>query len=282
MTISPSTTEHGKRLLERLERFATRNDGQVAVARRLLADHPDLPLFGFMVSHSIEPEPGKPAHSLILQVGQYNTDAIAAWASALGTEPAIDGARHTLTAAINGIGIHATAVVYDALYDIEKAVFTPTADDVTCTYRGLLVTSLGDDGRLLIVGHPPARDVLIAASAFYRDTCGQRLRPFNGNDLADSIARTWGRFIAYPNRSEWQLQGCWETTPGAMPVTWVYTDEADTQDLADIAGHCPKCGRTSRGLGHHPVDWTRVYLCPSSACGHRWPVPDLPTTKDTV
>src|SRR5262245_47994293 len=140
MTISPPAAEHGQRLLEQLERFTTRNDGQVAVGRRLLADHPDLPLFGFAISHSIEPEPGKTEHSPILHVGEHNTDAITAWATALDTEPVIDGARHTLTTTIDGIGIWATATAPDDAYDIEQAVFTPTDDDITCSYRGLMMT----------------------------------------------------------------------------------------------------------------------------------------------
>ncbi|MFF7764266.1 hypothetical protein [Streptomyces griseorubiginosus] len=276
MTISPPSAERGQQLLQRLEQFTTRNDGQVAVARRLLADHPDLPLFGFAISRTIEPEPGKPAHSLILCVGEYNTDAITAWASALGAELVIDGARHTLSTAIDGIGIWASAVVHDDVYDIEGSVFTPTPDDVTCTYRGLLVTSLGEDGTLLIVGHPPARDVLAATSAYYRGTCGQRLRPFGGNNLADSIGRSWGRFIAYPNRRDWQLQPCWENTPGAMPVTWMYTEEGATQDLGDVE-HCPTCGRPSRGLAYSPMNGQRVHVCPSPACRHQWPVTDSPS-----
>lgn len=280
MTISPPAAEHGQRLLEQLERFTTRDDGQVAVGRRLLADHPDLPLFGFAISHSIEPEPGKPEHSLILRVGEYNTDAITAWASALGTELVIDGARHTLTTAIDGIGIWATAIVHDDDYDIDGAVFTPTDDDVSCIYRGLLVTCIGEDGALLIVGHPPARDVLAATSAYYRDTCGQRLRPFQGNDLADSIKRSWGRFIAYPTRSEWQLQPCWESTPGAMPVTWMYAEDGDTQDLGDVE-HCPTCGRPSRGLAYDAVNGQRVHVCPSPTCRHQWPVTDSPSPTST-
>ncbi|MEU0390489.1 hypothetical protein [Streptomyces chartreusis] len=265
-----------QRLLEQLERFTTRGDGQVAVGRRLLADHPDLPLFGFAISHSIEPEPGTPAHFLILRVGEHNTDAITAWAKALGAEPVIDGARHTLTAAIDGIGIWATATVPDDVYDVEQAVFTPTDADVTCSYRGLLVIELGEDGDLLFLGQPPLRDVLAATSAYYRDTCGQRLRPFEGHDLADSVARGWGRFVAYPTRSEWQLQTCSEDTPGAMPVTWMYAQDGDTQDLAAVVEHCPTCGRPSRGLAYDPVNGQRVHVCPSPTCRHQWPVADSP------
>jgi hypothetical protein len=272
MTISPPATEHGQRLLEQLERLTTRDDRQVAVGRRLIADHPELPLFGFAISHSIEPEPGKPEHSLILQVGEHDTDAITAWAKALGTEPVINGARHTLTTAIDGIGIWATATVGEDAYDMDQAVFTPTSDDVTSTSRGLLVTELGEDGDLLLVGHPPVREVLAVTSAYYRDTCGQRLRPLDGYDLADSIDRRWARFVAYPNRTEWQIRSVSEGTPGAVPVTWMHAQDGDTQDLASHVERCPNCRRPSRGLDYHPVDGHRVRVCPSPACRHRWPL----------
>jgi hypothetical protein len=285
MTISPSAAggvsngnahPASQRLLEQLERFTTRDDGQVAVGRRLLADRPDLPLFGFAISHSIEPEPGKPDHSLILRVGEHDTQAITAWAMALGTEPIIDGARHTLTTAIDGIGIWAAATVPEDEYDMDAAVFTPTSDDVTCTYRGLLVTEIGEDGDLLIVGHPPVRDVLAATSTYYRDTCGQRLRPFYGEDLADSVDRRWVRFVAYPNRREWQIRNASKDTPGALPATWMHAQNGHTQDLGDVE-HCPNCGRPSRGLAYDSVNGQRVHVCPSPTCRHQWPVTGSPS-----
>lgn len=277
MTISPPDTEHGHRLLEQLERLTTRNDGQVAVGRRLLADHPDLPLFGFAISHSIEPEPGTPAHSLILHVGEHDTAALTAWATALDTEPVIYGARHTLTTAVDGIGIWATATIPEDAYDMDAAVFTPTVDDVSDIYRDLLVTWIGEDGDLLIVGHPPLGDVLAATSYTYRTTCGQRLRQYDGHDLADSIHRRWGRFVAYPTRTEWQIHSVPEDTPGAIPVTWMHAQDGDTQDLASHVEHCPNCRRPSRGLDYHPGDGHRVRVCPSPTCRHRWPLTDSPT-----
>ncbi|MBL1086817.1 hypothetical protein JK359_33470 [Streptomyces actinomycinicus] len=271
MTTSPPAAEHGQRLLEQLERFTTRDDSQAAVGRRLLADHPDLPLCGFAISHSIEPEPGKPEHSLILRVGEHNTDAIAAWAKALGAELVVDGARHRLTTVLDGIGIWASATIPEDEYDMDGAVFTPTGDDVSGTYRGLLVTEIGEDGDLLIIGHPPVRDVLAATSSYYRHICGQRLRPFDGRDLADSVARRWGRFIAYPTRREWQIRDASDDTPGALPITWMCAQDGDTQDIGDVE-HCPTCGRPSRGLAYDPVNGQRVHLCPSPTCRHQWPV----------
>lgn len=263
--------EHTQRLLEQLTRCTTRTDGQVAVARRLLADHPDLPLSGFTVSHTLEPEPGKPQHWLILRVGEHDTNAITTWAKALDTEPVIDGARHTLTTTLHGIGIRASATIPEDAYDLEGAVFTPTPDDVTGTYRGLLMTEIGEDGDLLIIGHPPARDVLAITSAYYRNTCGQRLRPLDGDDLTDSITRSWGRFVAYPTRTNWTVHGVSEGTPGALPITWLSPRNADTQDLACHIERCPSCQRPSRGLDYDPVEGHRVHVCPSPACQHQWP-----------
>ena len=281
MTISPPAAERGQRLLDQLERFTTRSDGQVAVGRRLIADHPDLPLFGFAISHSIKSEPGKPDHSLTLQVGEHDTDAITAWAKALGTEPVIDGACHILTTAMDGIGIWATATVPENEYDMEGAAFTPTNEDVSCTYRGLLVTCLGEDGDLLLVGHPPLRDVLAATSAYYRETCGQRLRPFDGHDLADSVTRRWGRFVAYPTRAAWQVRSVPEDTPGAVPVTWMYAQDGHTQDLSTPVARCPNCQRPSRGLDYDPVAGQHNHVCPSPTCRHRWPLTESPTPTPT-
>ncbi|MFI6658082.1 hypothetical protein ACIBL8_21465 [Streptomyces sp. NPDC050523] len=277
MPISPPSAERTQHLSEQLERFTTRDDGQVALGRRLIADHPGLPLCGFAISHSIEPEPGTPEHSLILQVGEHDTDAITAWANALGAQPVVDGARHTLTATLDGIGIWATATVAEDDYDMDQAVFTPTSDDVTCSYRGLLVTEIGEDGDLLLVGHPPVRDVLAVTSAYYRDTCGQRLRPFDGYDLTDSINRRWGRFVAYPTRTEWQVRFVPSDTPGAIPVTWMHAHDGHTQDLASVVERCPNCRRPSRGLAYDPLEGHRVRVCPSPACRHRWPLADSPT-----
>ncbi|MFD3932625.1 hypothetical protein [Streptomyces sp. NPDC058614] len=276
MPITPPAPERAQQLLAQLERYGSRENGQLAVGRRLLRDHPGLPLTGFAISNSVCPEPGRPLHSLILRVGEHDTDAITAWARALGTEPVIDGARYQLDTALDGIGIWASATISEATYAMDQAVFAPTVDDVSFTHRGLLVTEFGEDGDLLIVGHPPVRDVLAVTSFYYRHTCGQRLRAFDGHVLADSITRRWGRFAAYPTRTEWQFRSVPMDTPGALPVTWMYAQEGDTQDLGNPA-HCPACGRSSRGLDSDRVTGQRVHVCPSPACQHQWPVDDTPS-----
>ncbi|MFD8655027.1 hypothetical protein [Streptomyces mirabilis] len=274
MPLSPPAPERALQLLAQLERYGSRENGQLAVGRRLLQDHPDLPLTGFAISRSICPEPGRPLHSLILRVGEHDTDGITAWARALGTEPAIDGARYRLDTAVDGIGIWAAATLLEDAYDMEQAVFIPSGDDVSFTHRDLLVTEFGEDGDLLFIGHPPVREVLATTSAYYRDTCGQRLRPFDGHVLADSITRGWGRFVAYPTRTEWQIRSVSQDTPGALPVTWMYAQDGHTQDLG--FDRCPACGRPSRGLDYRPETGRRVHVCPSPVCRHQWPVDDAP------
>ncbi|WP_019074411.1 hypothetical protein [Streptomyces hokutonensis] len=276
MPISPPLPERAQQLLAQLERYASRESGQIAVGRRLLENHPDLPLAGFAISSSISPEPGRPQHSLILRVDEHDTAAIAAWAHALGTEPVIDGARHQLDTALDGIGIWGTATIPEADYDMDRAAFIPSGDDVSFTHRGLLVTEIGEDGDLLFSAHPPMREVLAATSAYYRHTCGQRLRPFDGHALADSIKRGWARCVAYPTRTEWQIRRATEDTPGALPVTWMYAQDGRTQDLGSVE-HCPACGRPSRGLDYDRVSGQRVHVCPSPACLHKWPVDDTPS-----
>ncbi|MFF2520385.1 hypothetical protein [Streptomyces sp. NPDC058086] len=93
MPLSPPAPERAQQLLAQLERYGSHENGKLAVGRRLLQDHPDLPLTGLAISRSTCPEPGRPLHSLILRVGEHDTDGITAWARALGTEPVIDGAR---------------------------------------------------------------------------------------------------------------------------------------------------------------------------------------------
>jgi hypothetical protein len=275
MPISPPLPEHAQLLLAQLERYASRERGQIAVGRHLLEDHPDLPLTGFAISSSMRPEPGRPQHSLTLLVGEHDTAGIAAWARALGTEPVIDGARHQLDTALDGIGIWGVATVPEADYDMDQAVFIPSGDDVSFTHRGLLVTEFGEDGDLLFSAHPPVREVLAATSAYYRHTCGQRLRPFDGQALADSVTRGWARFVAYPTRAEWQIRSATEGTPGALPVTWMYAQDGHTQDLGSLQ-RCPACGRPSLALDYDPESGQRVHVCPSPACRHHWPVDNTP------
>jgi hypothetical protein len=222
----------------------------------------------------MRPEPGRLLHSLILRVGDHDTDGITAWARALGTEPVIDGARYRLDTAVDGIGIWASATLPEDVYDMEQAVFIPSGDDVSFTHRGLLVTEFGEDGDLLFIGHPPVREVLATTSAYYRDTCGQRLRPFDGHALA--ITRGWCRFVAYPTRTEWQIRSASEDTPGALPVTWMCAQDGHTQDLGFDRG--PDCGRPSRGLDYHSETGQRVHVCPSPDCRHQWPIADAPSS----
>ncbi|MCX4581057.1 hypothetical protein OHB41_49795 [Streptomyces sp. NBC_01571] len=277
MPISPPAPERAPRLLTHLQQFTSLQTGQLDAARRLLRQHPSLPLDSFGISSSIYPEPGRPQHNLILRLGAHDTAGITAWARALGTEPRIDGARHRLNTVLDGIGIWASATVPETDYDMDQAVFVPTADDVTETIRGLLVTDYGDDGYLLITGHPPLRDVLAVTSAYYRETCGVRLRAFDGRALADNISRSWGQFVAYPTREEWQLRSVPEDTPGALPVTWMYARDGHTQDIGAPV-HCPTCGRPSRGLDYDSETGDRVHLCPAPVCRHRWHVDHCPTS----
>ncbi|WP_089107626.1 hypothetical protein [Streptomyces hyaluromycini] len=197
---------------------------------------------------------------------------------ALGTEPVIDGAHYRLDTALDGIGIWGSATIPEADYDMDQAVFVPTVDDVTFTLRGLLVTELGEDGDLLIIGHPPAREVLAVTSAYYLDTCGLRLRAFDGHVLADSITRSWGRFVACPTREDWRLRSVPQDTPGALPVTMEARD-GDRQDIGNPV-HCPACGRNSRGLDYDHETGQRIHICPSPVCRHQRPVDHSPTSSD--
>jgi hypothetical protein len=273
MPISPSVPERAQRLLAQLERYGSLESGQLAVGRRLLTDHPDLPLHGFAIACNMRPEPGHPAQSLILRVGEHDTAGITAWARALGTEPVIDCARYRLDTVLDGIGIWGSATIPEAAYDMDQAVFIPSDDDVSFIRRGLLVTELEEDGDLLVIGHPPAREVLAATSAYYRHICGQRLRPFDGHSLVDSVSRGWCQFVAYPTRTDWQIRYASQDTPGALPVTWVYAQDGHTQDLGSL-GRCPVCACYSRGLDYDRESGQRVHVCPSPACRHQWPIID--------
>ena len=121
--------------------------------------------------------------------------------------------------------------------------------------------------------------MLAVTSAYYRHTCGQRLRAYGDHVLADSVTSGWGRFVAYPTREDWRFRSASQDTPGALPVTWMYAQEGDTQDLSDPV-HCPACRRLSRGLDYDHETGQRVHLCPSPACRHQWPVDDSPTSPD--
>ncbi|MCX4579846.1 hypothetical protein OHB41_43100 [Streptomyces sp. NBC_01571] len=107
MPMNPPAPERTQQLLAQLERYASLQTGQLAAARRLLREHPSLPLSGFGISSSVFPKPGRPLHSLILHIGAHDTDGVTAWARALGTEPLIDGARDRLDTVLDGTGIWA-------------------------------------------------------------------------------------------------------------------------------------------------------------------------------
>lgn len=104
MPVNPPAPERAQRIPAQLEQYGSRDNGQLAVGRQLLEDHPGLPLVGFVIASSIRPAPGHPLHSLILCVGEHDTNGITAWARALGTEPVIDGASWTPPWTASGAG----------------------------------------------------------------------------------------------------------------------------------------------------------------------------------
>ncbi|MFC7261516.1 hypothetical protein [Streptomyces lutosisoli] len=187
---------------------------------------------------------------------------------------AVDGALHILNTAVDGIGVWVATTLAPEAFDMTQAVFTPTDQDVSFTHRGTRVISAGESGEWLIVlGHPPVREVLVAASAYYREVCGQRLRALNSDHPAPTpLLREWSRFIAYPTRSEWHSQPAQEGDAGAVPVTWLDTQAWATDDLGPVE-HCPRCGRPSRSTDFALLQesWQRVHLCPHPECRHRWP-----------
>ncbi|WP_217239818.1 hypothetical protein [Streptomyces sp. AC555_RSS877] len=57
MLLSPPAPERAQLLLAQLERYGSRENGQLAVGWRLLQEHPYLPLTGFAISRGVCPEP---------------------------------------------------------------------------------------------------------------------------------------------------------------------------------------------------------------------------------
>ncbi|WP_143669661.1 MULTISPECIES: hypothetical protein [unclassified Streptomyces] len=59
MPLSPPAPARAQQLLAQLERYGSRENGQLAVGRRLLQDHPDLPVTGFDLPQHL-PRAGPP------------------------------------------------------------------------------------------------------------------------------------------------------------------------------------------------------------------------------
>ncbi|MGW5690288.1 hypothetical protein ACWEWX_04760 [Streptomyces asiaticus] len=102
--------------------------------------------------------------------------------------------------------------------------FTPTANDMEAVHNGILVTSYGEDGNMLAIGHHDPHQVLDAfnhlAHAYGLDNVADDPNA-NMDDWRDAIRHGWLTFHRGEPNSDlvWEGKPATEDTPGAVAVT---------------------------------------------------------------
>ena len=273
-----STAPAAADAVERLRRSPRTDPGVAALAERLLTANPGLPLTNVFASTVVDPGPDQPAAILHVDVRAGDTEAVAAWAAAVGAQVQADGAIRYLDTVIDGIGLYISTVIPEDQYQVE--VFAPTPDDFPALLHGVHLAELGEDegGLLVALGHLPARRFLAAVSAWPRVMYGMRYvprDPLREDHPLRAPQHAWARGEAYPTRSEPRFVWCAPDSPGAVPITHLSVDVhgLESEDRAPLA-RCPVCRRASRSTtyGWLPGGYDAtgpVHTC--SRCGHRWP-----------
>jgi len=109
--------------------------------------------------------------------------------------------------------------------------FTLTADDFEETYYGIPVCCSGDEGDLIVLGHPGKRRVLAACNRYAREVIGwENLgddRTLTAADFLNDITERWG--VPRPPTADerhydgfnWVIEHSDPGEPGAIPYTFV-------------------------------------------------------------
>lgn len=105
------------------------------------------------------------------------------------------------------------------------APFTPTASDMEATCYGIPVSTYGEDGNMLGLGHHTARHALAAFNKHARTYLGLTNFADDRNaqldDWIDEIHRTWVTFHRGDPGSNWtwEARPAKENAPGAVAIT---------------------------------------------------------------
>jgi hypothetical protein len=103
--------------------------------------------------------------------------------------------------------------------------FAPTANDMEAVHYGILVSTYGEDGNMLALGHHTPRQAFAAFNKHARTYLGLANfaddRNAHLDDWIDEIHHTWVTF----HRSEpgadwtWEARPANQNTPGAVAIT---------------------------------------------------------------
>ena len=105
--------------------------------------------------------------------------------------------------------------------------FTPSADDMEATHYGIPVSTYGEDGNMLALGHHEPRRAFAAFNKHARTALGFANfaddRDAHLDDWIDGVSHTWLTFHRGDPNGDWAWEGkpATENTTGAVPVTFL-------------------------------------------------------------
>lgn len=112
----------------------------------------------------------------------------------------------------------------------ETTFFTPTAEDMEATYYGIPVSSYGEDGNMLALGHHTHRQAFAAFNKHARTAFGFANfaddRQAHLDDWIDGVRHAWLTFHRGDPNGDWAWEGksATENAPGAVAVTFLDVD----------------------------------------------------------
>ncbi|WP_449352114.1 hypothetical protein [Streptomyces shaanxiensis] len=153
------------------------------------------------------------------------------------------------------------------------------------TLYGIPTVALGEDDRLMALGHLPDRAVFAVLAAYHRRVWGYRI--LSSRELADLTRHGTKRIritVVKGGQNDdhaWQFDDADPEDPAAQTVTLIDVELLAHEDVA-VRSECPACTRaswsTSLTAGPGRAGWGRYHRC--LYCHHRWPAapahrPDL-------
>jgi hypothetical protein len=110
---------------------------------------------------------------------------------------------------------------------MDTAPFPPTADDMEATHYGIPVSTYGEDGEMLALGHHDQRRAFAAFNKHARTALGFTNfaddKHAHIDDWIDQVRHTWITFHRGDPHGEWAWEGkpSEQNAPGAIPVTFL-------------------------------------------------------------
>ncbi|MFF7566600.1 hypothetical protein ACFZB4_42420 [Streptomyces pseudovenezuelae] len=163
----------------------------------------------------------------------------------------------------------------------QQVTLAGTTEEGFETLYGVPVVALGQDDRLMALGHLTDRAALAVTTAYHRRVWGYRILPNrelarltrSGTQRSHITVTKGGQDDDYP----WQFEDADPDDPTAQTVTLITIEWLDHEDIT-TRSTCPACARaswsTSLTTGPGRAGWGRYHRC--LYCGHRWPTAPAP------